>query len=289
MSVWRSPAKINWWLRVLDRRPDGFHNIETVFQEIPLCDTLEVEALADRDECMIEGMPAGVETRSNLIWKAWDALRVAFPGRVGGVRIRIVKRIPMGGGLGGGSSNAATTLKALADLFGLSASTDDLHHVAAMLGSDTAFFLRGGCAVGRGRGELLEPVTGVAAYDLVLVFPEQGVSTAWAYGELSRRGRPRPPMEMSAFLEILGSGDPAALAGSVHNDFEAVASGMRWFEEARAALLGAGCTAAFLSGSGSTVVGVVSKEINSSEIARTLQESLRLKVEATVSKPPEGG
>ena len=290
MSVWRSPAKINWWLRVLDRRPDGFHDIETVFQEIALHDTLELDALPGRDECLIEGMPGGVETRSNLIWRAWDALRSEYPDRVGGAVVHVTKRIPMGGGLGGGSSNAATTLKALADLYSLPATSDDLRAVASRLGSDTAFFIRGGCQVGRGRGELLEPVAAPAhPVGLVLVFPSQGVSTAWAYAELSRRGRPSPPMSLPEFLRILGPAEPAALAGAVHNDFEVVVSGLPWFGEAREALLRAGCTTAFLSGSGSTVVGVVPKEKNSREIARTLQESLRLKVEATVSKRPEGG
>ena len=289
MKTFLSPAKINWWLRVLDRRPDGFHNIETVFQEIDLHDTLEVEALAGIPECHIDGMPDEVPTESNLITKAWQLLRTRYPAQVGGVRFIVHKRIPMGGGLGGGSSNAATSLKAMAQIFELGLSVDELRILAGELGSDTAFFITGGCAIGGGRGEILEHVESPPPIPLVLVFPTEGVSTAWAYGQLSKVSRPSPAITLENFLKVLHMGDPSALAQKVHNDFELVVEREPWFLEARKALLDAGCAGAFLTGSGSTVVGILQKNESSSEIARTLQHTLSLKVHVTISGRPVGG
>ena len=289
MKTYLSPAKINWWLRVLDRRPDGFHNIETVFQEIALHDTLMVEPLTESAECIIEGMPIDVPTEENLIFKAWQLLRGAYPAKVGGVSFTVQKRIPMGGGLGGGSSNAATALKAMAEIFQLGSSADELRHLAGKLGSDTAFFIEGGCAVGRGRGEILDPQKPPPPLPLILVFPHESVSTAWAYKQLSQAPRPAPTSNLLEFLEVLRSGNAAALARKVHNDFESVVEREPWFREARRALYDAGCVGAFLTGSGSTVVGIVEKNESSSEIARTLQHTNGLKVQVTISGRPVGG
>ena len=289
MTTFLSPAKINWWLRVLDRRPDGFHNIETVFQEIALHDTLMVEPLPGGADCIIKGMPAEVSTETNLIFKAWQLLRVRYPAQVSGVRFRVQKRIPMGGGLGGGSSNAATALKAMAEIFQLGLSVEVLRNLAGELGSDTAFFIDGGCAVGRGRGEILEPQETPPPIPLILVFPTESVSTAWAYSQLSQATRLAPAISLEQFLSVLRSGDATALARNVHNDFECVVQGEPWFSEARRALLDAGCAGAFLTGSGSTVVGIVEKNESSSEIARTLQHTNGLKVHVTNSGRPVGG
>ena len=289
MKTFLSPAKINWWLRVLDGRPDGFHNIETVFQEIALHDTLMVEPLSVDAECKIEGMPAEVPIESNLIYKAWQLLRARYPAQVSGVRFRIIKRIPMGGGLGGGSSNAATALKAMAEIFQLDLSGDELRNLAGALGSDTAFFIDGGCAVGRGRGEILEPQKPPPPFALILVFPTESVSTAWAYKRLSQVVRPAPTIKLDEFLRFLHVGDVTVLAKNLHNDFESVVECEPWFREARRALLDAGCAGAFLTGSGSTVVGIVEKNESSSEIARTLQHTNGLKVQVTISGRPVGG
>jgi len=286
VSHWLSPAKINWYLRVLDRRPDGYHNIETVFQEIALADEIEFE-VCERRECLIAGLP-GVPQEQNLIWRAWRLMADIHGDQVGGLRARVTKRIPMGAGLGGGSSNAATTLKAVCRLFGLKVGDDDLAAAGASLGSDVAFFIRGGCAVGRGRGEELDPVADARAIPMVLAFPDAHVSTAEAYARLAHLPRREPSSRIGAMVDALRSGDPVRVAAAVHNDFEAVAASEPWYREAAGALLRAGCLRAFLTGSGSAVVGVLQNENSASEITALVQQSFGGGVVA-ITGPPAGG
>jgi 4-diphosphocytidyl-2-C-methyl-D-erythritol kinase len=255
MLCLESRAKINWYLRVKDKRPDGFHEIETIFQEIALADRMTFEAIASNC-CEIEGMPFELPAEQNLIWRAWNCLRERFPAKVAGVRVVIEKRIPACGGLGGASSNAATTLRALNALYELRLSTNELEKIAALLGSDVAFFIRGGCAIGRGRGELLEAIDGVPSYAIMLAFPNTKVPTAEAYRRLSSRARPAPRASLTEVVAALRSGDPTRLAPMIHNDFEILVAEEPWFLEASAALRDSGCIRTFLSGSGSTVVGL---------------------------------
>ncbi|MEO8041728.1 MAG: 4-(cytidine 5'-diphospho)-2-C-methyl-D-erythritol kinase, partial [Acidobacteriota bacterium] len=148
-------AKINLHLQVIGRRPDGFHDLCTVFQTISLHDTISVWPA---DEILIscgdDKIPVGEQ---NLVVKAAVALREKA-GVSHGARIHLDKRIPAPGGLGGGSSNAATALLVLNTLWNLDIATDDLHAVAESLGSDVPFFLYGGTALGMGRGEIVEPI-----------------------------------------------------------------------------------------------------------------------------------
>ncbi len=285
MTTWASPAKINWYLRVLGRRPDGYHDIETVFQSLDLHDELEFHPVPG-GECTITGMPGDVPLERNLVWRAWEALRRRWPERVGGVDVVVRKRIPMGGGLGGGSSNAATALRAVVRTFDLRVAEADLHAIAVSLGSDVPFFLVGGCAVGRGRGETLEPVEPMPPLELVLLFPEESVSTAEAYRVLGGMERPGPVCQVADFLQALRSGDPERIAASVHNDFERVVADRPWYRHARDVLERAGCSRAFLTGSGSTVVGVPRKEKTAREIAIIVQESNGARVVVATSGTP---
>jgi 4-diphosphocytidyl-2-C-methyl-D-erythritol kinase len=259
MTHYLSPAKINWYLRVLGLRPDGYHDIETVFQTIDLADDLEFEPIG-AEECRIEGFGPDVPVSSNLIYRAWTVLRAEFPTRVPGVHVKVTKRIPQGGGLGGGSSNAATTLKALNDLFDLDIDVPGLEVRAARLGSDVPFFIRGGCATATGRGEILQQVSGAGKFHLVLLIPRVAVSTGQAYAALDRIPREASDFGLADVIEALRSGDPKRLGRRIHNDFEAVVSESAWFCEAIARLRDAGCGRPFLTGSGSTVVAPAADE-----------------------------
>lgn len=160
-------AKLNLFLELLSRRPDGYHEIDSVFSEIDLGDTLEIEP-ADRLSLTVEGAaPGGPE---NLVWRAAEALGVK-------ARIRLVKRIPMGAGLGGGSSDAAAVLKAL----GGALPPDRLHALARSLGADVPFFLKGGTARCRGVGDLVEPLGAPSGRRFLLLVPELHISTAAVY------------------------------------------------------------------------------------------------------------
>jgi 4-diphosphocytidyl-2-C-methyl-D-erythritol kinase len=275
-----STAKINWYLAVHGRRPDGYHEIETLFQEISLSDELEIEPISEA-ECILSGFPGSLPLHHNLIWRAWSLVHQRYP-QAGGINVRITKNIPQGGGLGGGSSNAAVTLKAVSELFHLGASVVELESMAAMLGSDTAFFVRGGCAIGRGRGEKLKRVNVTKPITVVLVFPDEAISTAEAYSRLAALPRKPPATGMSELVAALQSGNTTAVAALVHNDFEAVVSQFDWYRKCKECLLGAGCVGAILSGSGSSVIGIPANEAQGGQVVRSLQDILPYK--ATVAR-----
>ena len=197
-------AKTNLRLDVIRKRPDGFHEIDTVFQTIDLTDGLEVSAApADVSlECTDAALP--VDSR-NLVIRAAHALRERF--RVSaGARIRLEKNIPAGGGLGGGSSDAAIALLLLTRLWGIDADAAALAGIGAEIGSDVPFFFVGGTARGRGRGEIVEPLPDAPPRALVLVIPPFPVSTAEVYS------RWRPGEEAPAPGPVFG---PNSLASAV--------------------------------------------------------------------------
>ncbi len=182
----KSGCKVNLLLNILGKREDGFHELESVMQPVPLYDQLEfsiggssIQLTTNHPDLPCDG--------SNLIVRAAEKLRV-IGNLTDGVRIHVEKRIPMEAGLGGGSSNAAVTLTGLNELFGYPASPDQLHDIAAGLGSDIPFFLQNQPALAMGRGEriqLLKPFSPLERLSIVLVQPGFGISTAWSYNALA--------------------------------------------------------------------------------------------------------
>ncbi len=276
-------AKVNCSLRVLGKRPDGFHELDTIFQTVDLTDTMyflegkEKDGAAGEVSLTIEGgaskdLPAD---SSNLILRAANALRERFAVRAG-ARIHLSKRIPIGGGLGGGSSNAAATLRALDSLWHLNSSDADLHRLAASLGSDVPFFLLGGRARGTGRGEILESLLDGPEEWLVLVFPPFSLSTAAVYGAFSA-----PALTDSAAQTNLRASDSGG--GPDRNDLESAAESLRGeLRGIRLALSDLGATSARLSGSGSTVFGVFGDEESARRAFEGL-EGLRKEMMATTT------
>jgi 4-diphosphocytidyl-2-C-methyl-D-erythritol kinase len=240
-----SPAKINWSLRVLGRRGDGYHDLETLFQTVSLHDVLTFTPAATETTLVCDDPSIPVD-ESNLILRAARALG-APP-----VAIELEKRIPAGGGLGGGSSNAATTLRALNELFDLGFGDFDLAGIALALGSDVPFFLVGGTAYATGRGEELAAMPPAPKVPLLLLFPEERMLTPEAFRMLRRFS---PPLGMERYAEILDAGllpDSAELT----NDFEdPVFAKLPRLRELRERLLAAGAVWSRMSGSGSTIVG----------------------------------
>ena len=180
-----SPAKINLFLEIIGRRPDGFHEIESIMQLVDLCDEVHLRRRRDGIRLQVSGadLPEG---RGNLAYRA-AALALEEAGLSDGVEIRLDKRIPVAGGLGGGSSNAAAVLLGVGRLYGLDWPPETLHRMASGLGSDVPFFLGGGAAVARGRGEMLTPLPPWPRHWLVLANPGMQISTAWAYREASSK------------------------------------------------------------------------------------------------------
>jgi 4-diphosphocytidyl-2-C-methyl-D-erythritol kinase len=213
-----APAKINLFLEVLGKRQDGYHEIVTVMQTVGIFDTLEVnetEALAIE----VEGIPIppGGE---NLVLKAARAL-AETAGIHRGARFKLIKRIPPGAGLGGGSSDAVAALLALNRVWGLKASREDLAGVAARVGSDLPFFLHGGTALCRGRGEIVEPLSPLPALPLLIVWPGLALSTTAVYEAMGRLDTKR--VDIRNFLSELGKHDPRSLEAACFNRLEEAA------------------------------------------------------------------
>jgi 4-diphosphocytidyl-2-C-methyl-D-erythritol kinase len=180
-----APAKLNLGLEILHQRHDGYHEIETLFQALDLGDSLEFHSLHGdiRLQLSIEGLsvPAAPE---NLVSRAFRLLAARFPGQARGCAVHLVKRIPVGGGLGGGSSDAAAALMALDRLWGLDLEPAEMANAALELGSDVPFFLVGGTAIGRGRGERILPLPPLRRGAFLLVYPGIQISTQWVYEHL---------------------------------------------------------------------------------------------------------
>lgn len=267
-------AKVNRSLRVLGKRPDGFHEIDTIFQTVDLTEEIAFFGRADGIALRIDGWDEPV-TEDNLVLRAANALLAAF-GVSRGANIHLSKRIPVGGGLGGGSSNAAATLVGLSELWRLPLSPGELSNLAASIGSDVPFFLVGGQARGTGRGEILEPLPDGPEEWVVLVFPPFSLSTAVVYGALSAPALTDP----AAPTNLPGSGSGG---GRDRNDLEPAAESLRGeLSRFRAALSDFGATSARLSGSGSTVFGVFEEEESARRAVMRLA-GLREETKATMT------
>lgn len=245
-------GKVNLALEVLSRRADGYHEIATVMQTVDLCDRLVLE---DADVIEIRTSAPGVPSdERNLAYRAAAALREAA-GITRGARITLDKRIPVAAGLGGGSTDAAAALVGLNRLWGLRWPTERLAELAVGLGMDVPFFLRGGAALGTGRGEQLTPLGG-AALALVLVNPRFAVSTAEMYGRMTPAMYSDGARAQDA-AGALESRRTGRVARSLYNGLELAArAAYPQIGRMQAALVAAGALGAAMSGSGPTVFGV---------------------------------
>jgi 4-diphosphocytidyl-2-C-methyl-D-erythritol kinase len=254
-TSWPAPAKLNLFLHIVGRRTDGYHLLQTVFQLLDWGDTVRLRVRADGEIARVNDVP-GVAPESDLCLRAAHALREQGGGRLG-VDIALDKRIPLGGGLGGGSSDAATVLVALNDLWSSGLSPDQLADIALDLGADVPVFVRGYSAWAEGVGEKLTPIS-LRPQHYVIVDPGVSVPTSALFQapELTRNS---PPLTISDYLSGSGAGTTNAFTPVVRAGYPPLAAAIDWldqFGEAR------------LTGSGGCVfVGVESAE-RADEIAR---------------------
>lgn len=260
-----SCCKVNLLLNILGKRPDGFHELETLMHPVALCDRLSFDRAGRNIKltCSDPGLP--VNSR-NLVHRA-AALFLKTAKINEGVRIHLEKHIPIAAGLGGGSGNAATTLLALNELFGQPLPSDTLHELAAALGSDIPFFLQNRPALASGRGEIIQPLDLFPVLKnahLVLIHPGFGISTAWAYQQLDKfpeaqNGRPGRAEKLA---RLLRDGDTAAAGREFYNSLEAPALRkyplLELFQEF---LRANGAWAALMSGSGSTTFALIDTQM----------------------------
>lgn len=264
-----APAKLNPSLRVLGRRKDGFHDIETVVLPLTLADGVRAEP-ADELRLTVAGERSGEVPRGgeNMVLRAAEALREACGVRAG-AHLLLVKRIPVTAGLGGGSADAAAALRALNDLWGCGLSPAALAKVGAEVGSDVPALLPGGPMVARGRGELVEGIRAARTW-WVLAPMAFGVSVADAYRWWDQGGERSGPAPDAA-VEALSRGDVAALAAAMRNDLEeGVASRHREVAEARERLRRAGALATVMCGSGPTMAGLARDGSHAEEVAASV-------------------
>ena len=258
----RVPAKINLALSVSAPRPDGYHDVETVYHAISLYD--DVAAYPDEDFVIAtigdqaDQVPTGDD---NLAVRAARLLAAHTGYTGGGVRLRVRKRIPVAGGMAGGSADAAAALLACDHLWGTALPREELIELAAELGSDVPFCLVGGTAVGRGRGERVVPALARGDYHWVVALADGGLSTAAVYAECDRlrSGRRLPaPSVQAAMMQALRTGDAVALGAAMTNDLQPAAVNLRP-ELARTLEVGIddGALGALVSGSGPSVVFLV--------------------------------
>ena len=274
----RAYAKINLGLHVLGKRPDGYHTIETVFRLVNLYDEIEILQNEQGIHFSTDSPDLSNDT-SNLCVRAAHLLR-DLTGTHTGVEITLTKRIPIGAGLGGGSSDAAAVLKGLTKLWSLDISRDELQTVSATLGSDVPFFFTGTTAFATGRGEILESFDLKMPYTILLVTPKIHISTAWAYSQLHPLPGVKRP-DLRAILEE-GMGDARRLLNGLSNDFEVPA--FKHYPEIptiKATLLSEGAAFALMSGSGSSVFGLFADQT----VANNLAERLSGKYLTTVTDP----
>lgn len=245
-------CKINLGLHVISKRPDGFHELETVFYPLPLTDALEVlspgQLQFSSSGIAVPGNPA-----DNLCLKAWHLLKQDYPS-LPEVNIHLHKHIPIGAGLGGGSSDAAFMLQLLNSRFQLGISAEQLLEYAARLGSDCAFFISNKPCFATGRGEIMTPVgLDLSAYSFVLVYPAVHINTGWAFGRIT----PKAPA-LSLHESILQPIED--WKEIITNDFEApVFEAHPHLKEIKEKLYRYGAVYATMSGSGSAFVGIFPK------------------------------
>jgi 4-diphosphocytidyl-2-C-methyl-D-erythritol kinase len=276
----RSPCKVNLILNILGRRADGFHELETILQPIDLCDHLRFDrggaaGGAIALTCSDAALPTD---SSNLVHRAASSFLQRTAIRES-VSIHLEKRIPMAAGLGGGSGNAAVTLLALNELFGLPLAAAQLHEIAASLGSDVPFFLQSQPALATGRGELITPLAPFPALRqraVLLIHPGFGVATAWAYKELAQHPNSLngQPGRAQRLVELLQTPDTRRAGAGFYNSLEAPVLAKHPILELYQEFLRAeGALAALMSGSGSTTFALAQDTAQ----AECLQERVRAK------------
>ena len=270
-----SPAKVNLYLRIVGKRPDGYHELETVMLPLDFGDqiTLQPQKIGLTLECDNPALPTD---DSNLALRAAKRLAEAF-GVEAGAKITLKKRTPLAAGLGGGSSNAAAVLRGLNRLWNLNAPSEKLRAIAASMGSDISFFMADGAALCRGRGEQVEAIPCKFSGTILLVNPGFGISTKWAYENWAKAAAESrltaPAPEVSLLLRALAEDDLAGVSGCLFNSLEAPS--IRKFpvlELIKKAMRDGGAAGALMSGSGATLFGLFADAKAAETSAREMRE-----------------
>ncbi|MBI9097754.1 MAG: 4-(cytidine 5'-diphospho)-2-C-methyl-D-erythritol kinase [Spirochaetaceae bacterium] len=259
-AIINSPAKINLHLDIFNRREDGFHELFSIFQMISLCDKIRISEKGVSGGCEING-PFDFPVEENIMYKAVSLFRKET-GYTKGVGIHIEKNIPQGGGLGGGSGNAASVLKALQVLSGVTLGKSTALHIAEQLGSDVPFFLSSPAEIVTGRGENLKSVRARTDYQIILIIPDFSINTAQAFKSLSeyRRGhRAEFPLTKEQVIEMYEK-KPVSQWNFYNSFLNCLKKEHNVLEHIVNLFYYSGADFAGMSGSGSVMYGIFSKQ-----------------------------
>ena len=266
-ATYTSPCKFNLFLDVIDRRADGFHEVVTIIEPLSLNDRLHLQETSGKMEVYTDhpGIPDGPD---NIVYQAAQLIREEA-GVKRGVVIRIEKRVPAAAGLGGGSANAARTLLRLNELWELNLSPQTMVRLSAKLGSDVPFFLNPTTSLCRGRGEESTPLPPTPNFWSVLINPGFPISTRWAYEQLEVSS-PRPPHQnLEIIIDALKRSDLSTLGNSLYNIFQEVLElRIPRLHEILDFFRNNNTLGTILSGSGSTVIGLVATELEARSLAK---------------------
>lgn len=269
-----APAKVNLFLELIGKRPDGYHELATLMVGLSLRDTLSFVGRPDGSIDLTTNRPDLSAGPDNLVVKAASLLK-SEAGIRAGATVRLAKRIPVAAGLAGGSTDAAATLIGLNRLWNAGLAKSDLERLAAKLGSDIAFFLSLPAAWCTGRGEIVEPVSAGAALDVVLIFPPFGCATAGVYRNVTL---PASPESGRAVRDAFAAGDVESLARALHNRLEPaaeiVAPELKTLREAIGRVSPLGCR---MSGSGSTLFALARNRTEALALVNRLRTMPELK------------
>jgi len=266
----KAHAKINIGLQIKNKRPDGYHNIHTVFQEVALHDVIKIQKQPHGIDISIDwpGIPTD---NMNTCAKAYLAAKEIFPN-LGGISLTISKKIPPGAGLGGGSSDAASVLKGLIQLYDLSVSEKELFGIATKIGADVPFFIASGTQIGNGIGDLLKPIYKPINGFYLLVIPDISISTAWAYKAIKKHLNKN--LDRPNFANYF---ERSKLSKAIFdNDFERiVVPAYPKIGEIIDEFSAKGAFFTSLSGSGSTVYGIFGDEAKAKQAESIFQKQYR--------------
>jgi len=264
-----APAKINWFFKVIGKRDDGYHNIMSLMQCISLYDNLMFE---HSDLIEVES-DLDIPLDDNLVYKAASLLK-QYTSYKKGAKIVLQKNIPIGAGLGGGSSDTAYTLSGLNRLWGLRLNNRELSLIGAEIGSDVPFFLNGPSALVEGRGEKVTPFKINSSVVLLLIKPLFSVSTAWAYTSFDKitiNRLTKKPVDIKLFCHAFKKQDFASLSTKLNNDLEKVViERYPVVREIKYRLLERGAVISAISGSGPTIFGVFESKKAASAVAEEM-------------------
>jgi 4-diphosphocytidyl-2-C-methyl-D-erythritol kinase len=263
-----SPAKVNLRLEILKKREDGYHELRTILQKISLHDTLHFSLKKEKGVSITTDHPKLPVGKDNLVFRAAQSV-LKVSGYKGGIHIEIEKRIPLGAGLGGGSSNAATALKALNQLLKMDLSKRELMGMGLEIGADVPFFFLEGAAVGLGIGERLKKIKLPILY-FVLIYPNFEVSTRWAYQNFVLTNQ-RIHFNLHKFLKT-----PEGISHILFNHLEEVVSRKYpQIDVMKKILLSAGALGTLMTGSGPTVFGIFPEGKSTAETYERIKKLVR--------------